>query len=302
MCLVTNISGIDQQFIHYIHPLAVAIIVIIICLSARISYKFSSFVSRGIIHLICFLLLLSYTSVATTSLLLLRSLTFNNVDKVYTYLSPDIEYFHGRHLPYVLTAILCTLVIVIGLPVLLFLEPFVNYKINLTRIKPLLDQFQGCYKDKYRSFAAYYMICRLVIILIIISTPSNRNTSQYLLIILNSLISLIIVTVRPYQSNILNLFDGFVLQLMIVVSMVPLIDSYDRYLLLVFMLVLVVLPMIAFFLMEVYLYKSKIKKITAYFAPPKPNTTHVSNEVPMRDFVDSVIDDSRRVNATVCEM
>ena len=134
LCLVTNMSGINQQFIHYVHPLAVAIIVIIICLSARISYKFSSFVSRGIINVICFLLLLSYTSVATTSLLLLRSLTFNNVDKVYTYLSPDVEYYQGRHLPYVLTAILCTLVIVFCLPLLLILEPFLNHKINFTRI------------------------------------------------------------------------------------------------------------------------------------------------------------------------
>ena len=82
LCLVTNMSGIDQQFIHYVHPLAVAIIVIIISLLARISYKFSSLISRGIIHVICFLLLLSYTSVATTSLLLLRSLSFDNVDKV----------------------------------------------------------------------------------------------------------------------------------------------------------------------------------------------------------------------------
>ena len=217
-------------------------------------------------------------------------------------MSPDIEYLHGRHLLYVLTAILCTLVIVIGLPLLLLLEPFVNYKINLTRIKPLLDQFQGCYKDKYRSFAAYYMICRVVIILIIISTPSNHDTSQYLLIILNSFISLIKLTLRPYQSNILNLFDGFVLQLMIVVSMVPLIDSYDRDLLVVFMLVLVVLPMISFLIMEVYLYKSKIKKITTYFVPAKPDTTHVNNEVPMGNFVDSVIDDTRRVNATICAM
>ena len=32
---------------------------------------------------------------------------FNNIDKVYTYLSPDIEYFHGRHLPYFIVAILC---------------------------------------------------------------------------------------------------------------------------------------------------------------------------------------------------
>ena len=84
-CLVENMSGIDQQFIHYTHPLAVSVIIAIICQAARISHKFSSFISRGIICTVCFLLLLSYTSVATTSLLLLRSLKFDNVDKVYTY-------------------------------------------------------------------------------------------------------------------------------------------------------------------------------------------------------------------------
>ena len=301
LCLVTSMSGIDQQFIHYIHPLAVAIIIVVICQSARISYKFSSFVSRGIIHVISFLLLLSYTSVATTSLLLMRSLKFHNVDKVYTYLSPELEYFHGRHVSYVIVATLCSL-IVLGLPLLLLLEPFLNQKINFTRIKPLLDQFQGCYKDKYRSFAAYYMICRLVIILIIIANPSNNDTTQYLFIIANSILALIHATIRPYGSNILNVFDGFVLQLMIAVSMVPLIDSYDPDLLLSFMFVLVILPLIPFLIMEIYLYKRTIKKITKYCVPTKPDTTNDNNEVPMRDFVESVIDDNRRMNATICEM
>jgi len=302
LCLVTYMSGIDQQFIHYVHPLAVAIIIAIICLSARISYKFSSFVSRGIIRVICFLLLLSYTSVATTSLLLLRSLTFHEVDKVYTYLSPDIEYLHGRHLPYCVLAMLCSLIIVIGLPLLILIEPFVNHKINFTRIKPLLDQFKGCYKDKYRSFAAYYMTCRLVIILIIISNPSNDNSSQYLLIISNSILALIHVTLRPYEAYILNLFDGFVLQLMIVVSMVPLID-YNSNVLLAFIFVLVILPLLAFLLMEISLYKNAIKKIAKCCLSYKPDDfTSDNKEKPIRSFVDSVIDDTRRVNATICEM
>jgi len=302
LCLLTNMSGIDQQFIHYVHPLAVAIIVAVICVSARVSYKLSSLFSRGIIHVICFLLLLSYTSVAETSLLLLRSRTFNDIDKIYTYLSPDTEYFHGRHLPYVLIAILCTLLIVVGLPLLLLLEPYLYQKINFIKIKPLLDQFQGCYKDKYRSFSAYYMICRLIIILIIIANPSNNDNSQYLLIIFTSLLAFIHVTLKPYKSNILNVFDSFVLQLMIVVSMVPLIDSYGPYLLLSFVSVLVTLPLKPFLLMEIYLYKKAIKKITKYCSPPKPDNTNDNDEVPMRDFVDSVIDDSSRVNATICEM
>ena len=42
---------------------------------------------------------------------------------VYTYLSLDIEYFHGRHLAYVIMAITFKITVVIGLPLLLLLEP-----------------------------------------------------------------------------------------------------------------------------------------------------------------------------------
>ena len=299
LCFVKNLSGIDQQFIHYVHPLAVTIILVMICLLARVSLRISAFVSRGSIHAICFLLLLSYTSVATTSLLLLRSLTFNNVDKVYTYLSPDIEYFHGRHLPYVITATLCTLVIVIGLPLLLMFEPFLNSKINFIKIKPLLDQFQGCYKDKYRNFAAYYMACRLVIILLIISNSSNDSTTQHLLITVNATLALIHMIFKPYSSEILNTFDGIVLQMMIIVSMVPLVGSSKPDLLLAFTITLVPLPLMSFVAMEIYIYKSKM---TNCCMRSKPDTTNDNNEIPMRNFVDSVIDDNSRRNAYICEM
>ena len=62
------------------------------------------------------------------------------------------------------------------------------------------------------------------------------------------------------------------------------------------------LPLIVLLIMEIYLHKNKIKKIVTYCVPPKPDTTNNNNDVPIRDSVDSVIDDSRRVNATVCEM
>ena len=77
LCLVKNLSGIDQQFIHYIHPMAVSLFLVLITMLARSSRRLSTLVSRVIIRVICCLLLLSYTSVATTSLLLMRPLTFS---------------------------------------------------------------------------------------------------------------------------------------------------------------------------------------------------------------------------------
>ena len=168
LCLAEGLSGIDIPFIHYIHPLVISIILAKISFLARFSQRLSLFIARGIIHVICFLLLLSYTSIVATSLLLVRSLKFYNVDNIYTYLSPDIEYFHGRHLAYFIVAVVWIATVVIGLPLILLLEPFLNRKINFIRIKPLLDQFQGCFRDQFRWFAAYYMICRLLQITIVV--------------------------------------------------------------------------------------------------------------------------------------
>ena len=266
-CFITNISGIDQQFIHYIHPVAISLFLVLITVLARRSRRLSSFISKGIIHVICCLLLLSYTSLATTSLLLMRPLIFQDVDKIYTYLSPDVQYFHGRHLAYAIVAIICTLIIVIGLPLLLALEPFLNSKINFVKVKPLLDQFQGCYKDQYRYFAAYYMICRLVIIIIVISDPSNHFILQYLLISFCVIIALLHLILKPYSSSMLNVFDGIILHFLVLVSVLPLgelLNDINSNLVVGVTFILINLPLLIFITMTLILNKEKIKKLPRY--------------------------------------
>ena len=304
-CFEEEVSEFDLHFIHYTHPLAVSVIIVIICQAARKSFKFSSFISRGIISTVCFFFLLSYSSVATTSLLLLRSLTFDNVDKIYTYLSPDIEYCHGRHIPYFIVAVLCILVIVIGLPLLLLLEPFLNHKINFTRMKPLLDQFQGCYKDKYRCFAAYYMICRLVIILIVISIPSSNDLLQFLIIFSCSALAYIPTLFKPYNHKILNFFDGLILQFMVLATLIPLAENVSQQLSTATIIIIIIAPSILFIVLELIVHKETIKtittKMTANFKTQQVPTTTDNNDIPMGD-IGVIIDDNMRKNATICEM
>ena len=76
-----------------------------IVLVARYSGKrLARFISPCIIRVIFLLLLLTYTCLASTSLQLLRPLTFNDADEVRTYSSPDIENLTGRHLVYAIVA------------------------------------------------------------------------------------------------------------------------------------------------------------------------------------------------------
>ena len=191
--------------------------------------------------------------------------------------------------------------IVIGLPLLLLLKPFLNRKINFYRIKPLLDQFQGCYKNKYRSFAAYYMICRLVIIIIIITNSTNNNTTQVLVLVTTTLLALMQLLIKPYKHRILNIFDVIVLQIMILVSATSFINSFGTRGLLSVIILLVILPLLMFATMELIVYKENVKTIWTFFKP-KPVATHDDNEVaPMSD-IGIVIDDSMRKNATIVDL
>ena len=249
LCFVKGLSGIDQLFIHYSHAVGISLLLLLIVVAARCSARITLFVSRCIIRVICLLILLSYISIASTSLQLLLPLKFTDVKEWYTYLSPSIKYFHGQHAIYGVVAIICEL-IVVGLSLLLLLEPVLSRKINFIRIKPLLDQFQGCYKDNYRCFAAYYLICRQVIFLMVYIFSSNYSNMLFYLQAACVIIAVIHIWFQPYQNELLNALDGVMLLIMVPIVNINtftfLQDATTEI-----SVILVILPLLIFFMVAV---------------------------------------------------
>ena len=179
---------------------------------------------------------------------------------------------------------------------------------NFIKIKPLLDQFQGCYKDKYRFFAGYYMICRLVVMIIVIANSSIDSTASYLLIVACGIIALLHIAVKPYNNEILNTFDAVILLLIILIAAVPVINDFDSPLAIIIAFILVVLPLMIFITLSLILHKDDLKKIFINFkfkSQASNNMSHAinNNNVAMKEF-DHIIDDYARQNATVtiCDM
>ena len=217
LCFVKGLRGIDQQFIHYVHPLAISSLLFLISRVAKHSVTVTKVLGRaGIIHATCLFILLSYTSIASTSMQLLRPVIFtksNGDHVVCTYLSPDIQYFTGRHIIYTIVAVICLIVIALGLPVFLLLQPYLkkSRRINFIRILPLLDQFQQCFKTKYHSVAAFYLICRLLIFVILGMDMIQYSTRFLILQIFCFTIAMIHAWLQPYKENKLNSHDQTIL-------------------------------------------------------------------------------------------
>jgi len=241
LCLVQGLSGIDQQFIRFSHAIAVFILVLGTIIATECSAKLSKHVGHCIIRVICLLLLLAYTSIATTSLQLLRPLYYQDIDGVYVYLSPLTEYFHGRHIAYTFVALCCEVFVVHGLILFLLLEPFLRKKFTSIKIKAFVEQLQGCYKYGYQWFSVYYLLCRQIIILIVYIN-SSYDTALYCLQTFCVITVAIHVWVQPYKSTSLNVTDGIILLKMVLVVNLNTF-SFSRSSIIVISVILIIFPL-----------------------------------------------------------
>ena len=161
-CFVEGMQRIDQYFINYIHSAIILLFLFLLVQFTKTRYSrgLTVLINKAIIPTICLILTIAYTSIADTSLQILRYINFAGVNGAHIYLSPSIKYCTGRHVVYFIIALLHELLIVVGLPLLLIISHWTN-TVNLIfiriDIKPIVDQFQGCYKDNYRWFAVVYL-------------------------------------------------------------------------------------------------------------------------------------------------
>ena len=134
------------------------------------------FASKSVTHGICAFLVLCFAKInlQAFTILIPTELTFINSGDSYKqlmYLQGDLEYFKGRHIVYAIWSIIF-IVLGIALPLLVLLvHPLImlavkycqwgetkpvllmNKCLMIHRLKPVIDSFQGYYKDNLHFFA-----------------------------------------------------------------------------------------------------------------------------------------------------
>ena len=199
-----RLTQVQMTFFHYIHPISIgAIIYLLLLLNRRCCRSF--FTQSSPIHILCIILLLSYTSLFQTSISLIVPITLSS--HPYVQIQPNTEYGDPvHHLPYLLVAIIVECVLIIPFAVVLLLAPWLmRYRI-FTRLKPIIDEYQACYHSKYRWFAGYYLINRQLVALTV-SIFTDQGSIVLSQQFLNTAILLIHAYIQPYKVKWLNLLD-----------------------------------------------------------------------------------------------
>ena len=210
-------------------------------------YKISV-LRNSVIHGISAFVMVCYAQCVKVSLRILyrKVLQGRNGEQVYptrVWLSGEIEYFSRQHLPYAVVAILFLITVGIVPPVLLIAYPLLNKimafcrvdesypvvslskKIPIYKLKPLLDSFQGCFKDDLRFFAGLYFLYRwigLVAYVAAVTTGAFYAAIEAGLV----LILLIHAILRPYESQWHNTIDTLLLSNLVLINGYTAFDYY----------------------------------------------------------------------------
>ena len=111
--------------------------------------------------------------------------------------------------------------------------------------------------------------------------------------------------VKPYNDKTLNNLDGVILQIIVLITALPLLDNdYDSPFVITMAFALVFLPLIIFITTALHLHKDHLKKLVIPCMPkddPPCCNNVMHDEIAMRNF-DLIIDDNLRQNATICDM
>lgn len=202
-CFSSHLDYADKLFIQLLTPAFVLFAVVALaklvgkypnwCFSRRVKAPFRA---------ICTITVLCYTGITSACLEILHPTVIG--DKTVLYVSGHTDFFRGKHAVYGSIAVLFLVFFVVPFPLILMFRPFftrcLKPVLNLNRFKPIFDVLQSCFKDQHRWFAAFYFICRLVMLLIATYVPSGP-VHRSLLEVTCITILLIFSYVRPYKRS-----------------------------------------------------------------------------------------------------
>ena len=214
ICFAKGMNNLHHLMLHYITPVfIISVVTAIVCLSryCRCPRRIS-LAENSPIHAICLLILFSYTSLSRTSLLILRPVVIGGSVKVQAV--PDKGYFDPEHhLPFALVALFVECFITLPTCFLLILAPCLSRKLNFVklRLKPIVDEFQACYRPECRWFAGFYFLARELMFLASIIPQQDLPQSNLFLHCLSAIILLIHTSFQPYKKRWLNILDTILL-------------------------------------------------------------------------------------------
>ena len=238
-CFFNGLDGYWKTWLQFVFPAYIWLLIGIIIIGSYYSGRLSRLCGNNSVPVLSTLVLISYNKLLRTITNALMSTTIKcEGDQQWSVWSFDsnIKYFHGKHIPLFLVALLFLL---IGLvyTVLVFSAQWLQHysgkcckssRDPVVKLKPFLDAYTGPYKDKYRYWTGLLLIVRLLLTTVFsYTTGTVPQYNNYIIAFISS--ALLFLSRGVYRNNILNLLEYFYFFNLVWLSLVNSLSNHMGY-------------------------------------------------------------------------
>ena len=197
-------TGVGQHALNYIGPVVIVIMMTVIILASYCCPRYLHKITESPLQMICLLGLVTFWSLASTSINLILPLKLGN--SYWFAIDPNVP-IKSNSLAFLLISVL-VLILVLSIVVFMTVSPYISKCFNTLRIKPILDVCQSCYKDKWRWYSMVYFTVWMIITAVgPYSVPFLNYLYWFMLIGVATIHSIF----RPYAFKWLNIADTLLL-------------------------------------------------------------------------------------------
>ena len=201
-CFYNGMDDYAKMWLQLIFPFYLTFIATLIIITSRYSTKIQRITARRALPVLATLFLLSYTKILriVSSVLFFYS-TITHIPSKHTTLvwsvDANVPLFGIRFTALFIVCLILFLILVPFNVILLFTRTLSRFRI-INRFKPLLDAYQGPYKDKYYYWTGLQLLIRAVFFGV---SSLDRNINIAISILLLSFIMGIHGSMHPFKNK-----------------------------------------------------------------------------------------------------
>ena len=290
-CFYNGMDDYAMMWLQLTFPAYLIAIATTLIMASRHSIRIQRLTARRALPVLATLFLLSYTKVLRTiSSVLFFYYEITNLPSKHTILVWSVDTsaaLFGIKFTFIFIVSLCIFLILLFFNVILLFTRILSYFQFINRYKPLLDAYQGPYKDKYYFWTGFQLVMRAVFFGL---SALNRNTNLMISSILIGTTACIHATLFPFKENTKNIQELLMMMNLNCLFIYSLYTSSNDITATVLIFVaflqfsLIVINHVRVYLLSirsVNLAKMKLedifKNIFDYFNSPAPNNTDQGN-------------------------
>ena len=215
-CFHQGMSMYEKAWLQFIFPAYVLLVSSIIMILSHYSTIATRIFGRHAVKVLATLFLLAYAKLLRSIITVLSYTSMVYPDHSLRFLwlyDGNIMYFHDKHIPLGLAAVMAFLLVIIPYTLTLIFGQCLQrggcYRM-VNGLKPFLDAYTGPYKDKYRFWPGILLLARVILFLIFAFNVQGAPALNLLSIdVISSLLFGTVLYCEVYKSSLHSLLESF---------------------------------------------------------------------------------------------